>query len=185
MATEEESKPPSHPPYAEMIMAAIAALGEKGETDESAIAAYIESAYQGLAESHAALLTAHLARMTDDGELHVVGDNYVRPDPTPAAPPKRGRGRPPKPKPNPALTPSAAPAAPRPRGRPPKPKDPLAVAVAKAASGLPRRRGRPPKRVKAAQPAVADAGAAPSPAVVGVKRGRGRPPKVKPAVDVV
>ncbi|RRT44873.1 hypothetical protein B296_00043333, partial [Ensete ventricosum] len=141
MATEEASKPPSHPPYPEvvsillrgfsisMIMAAIAALGEKGETDESAIAAYIESAYQGLPESHAALLSAHLARMTDDGELRFVDDNYVRPDPAPAAPPKRGRGRPPKPKPDPALTPSAAPAAPRPRGRPPKPKDPLAVAV--------------------------------------------------------
>ncbi|CAL9099696.1 HMG-Y-related protein A-like [Musa acuminata AAA Group] len=181
MATEEVSKPPSHPTYPEMIMAAIEALDEKGGSNKSAIARHIASTYQDLSESHASLLTAHLARMKESGELLFVKNNYMRPGPD--VPPKRGRGRPPKPKPELPPGETAAPRPPpRPRGRPPKPKDPVAAAVAKATSGMPRRRGRPPKKVARSAGTEAGSSTAPATAGGGVKRGRGRPPKVKPAV---
>nr|CAD1826530.1 unnamed protein product [Ananas comosus var. bracteatus] len=123
MATEEVSKPPSLPPYPEMIMAAIAALNETNGSNKSAIAKYIES----------------------NGDLLFLKNNYLRPGVD--TPPKRGRGRPPKPKvPGSAPAPAAAAAAsPRPRP-PPKPRDPLAAAAARAAAGMPRPRGRPPRR---------------------------------------
>ncbi|XP_020114897.1 HMG-Y-related protein A-like [Ananas comosus] len=183
MATEEVSKPPSLPPYPEMIMAAIAALNETNGSNKSAIAKYIESKYGGeLPESHASLLTAHLARMKESGDLLFLKNNYLRPGVD--TPPKRGRGRPPKPKvPGSAPAPAAAAAAaasPRPRGRPPKPRDPLAAAAARAAAGMPRPRGRPPKKARAADVSAVPAAAAA--AAPGGKRGRGRPPKVKPAV---
>ncbi|CAL9095780.1 unnamed protein product [Musa textilis] len=183
MATDEE---PSKT-YPEMIMEAIEALNEKNGSNKSAISKYIETKYGELPPSHSSLLTAHLSRMRESGELLFIKNNYFRPGAD--VPPKRGRGRPPKPKPKPKPKPELPTGAvlpqPRPRGRPPKPKDPLAAAVAKATAGLPRRRGRPPKAARSAAsgtaaPAAAAAGS-------GVKRGRGRPPKVKPALvtDVV
>ncbi|XP_010932593.1 HMG-Y-related protein A [Elaeis guineensis] len=174
MATEEVTKPPNLPPYPEMILAAIAALNEKEGSSKSAISKYIESSYGELPQSHSSLLTAHLARMKESGELLLVKNNYLKPGPDAA--PKRGRGRPPKPKP--VLPPGTVLPPPRPRGRPPKPKDPLAVAVAKVNKGLPRARGRPPKKVR---PAVS-AAAAPASDGAPAKRGRGRPPKPKPVV---
>ncbi|XP_065040521.1 HMG-Y-related protein A-like [Musa acuminata AAA Group] len=177
MATDEEASKT----YPEMIMEAIEALNEKNGSNKSAISKYIETKYGELPPSHSSLLTAHLARMRENGELLFIKNNYFRPGAD--VPPKRGRGRPPKPKPE--LPTGAVLPQPRPRGRPPKPKDPLAAAVAKATAGLPRRRGRPPKAARSgasgtAAPAAAAAGS-------GVKRGRGRPPKVKPALvtDVV
>eukprot|EP00262_Sarcandra_glabra_P013657 TRINITY_DN3844_c0_g1_i1.p1 TRINITY_DN3844_c0_g1~~TRINITY_DN3844_c0_g1_i1.p1 ORF type:complete len:172 (+),score=18.59 TRINITY_DN3844_c0_g1_i1:110-625(+) len=162
MATEEVDKPPSLPQYSEMIFAAISALDDKNGSSKSAIAKYIESSYGDLPAGHPTLLAHHLSRLKDSGELVLVKNNYMRPNPN--APPKRGRGRPPKPKlpvpPGTVLSP------PRPRGRPPKPKDPAAMAaaaVAAAASGSPKPRGRPPK--------MASSG--------GAKRPRGRPPKAK------
>ncbi|WOL06596.1 HMG-Y-related protein A [Canna indica] len=179
MATDEATKPSSLPPYPEMIMAAIAALGEKGGSSEAAIAEHIESACDGwVPESHASVLSEHLARMKDAGELVCVDGNYSQPS-SDEPPPKRGRGRPPKPKTDADPPKAAVPAGPpRPRGRPPKPKDPLAAAVAMVNSGLPRRRGRPPMKKD-------DAVAVPVPVAPasGVKRGRGRPPKAKPAVE--
>ncbi|CAL9753883.1 unnamed protein product, partial [Musa acuminata subsp. burmannicoides] len=177
MATDEEASKT----YPEMIMEAIEALNEKNGSNKSAISKYIETKYGELPPSHSSLLTAHLARMRESGELLFIKNNYFRPGAD--VPPKRGRGRPPKPKPE--LPTGAVLPQHRPRGRPPKPKDPLAAAVAKATAGLPRRRGRPPKAARSAAsgtaaPAAAAAGS-------GVKRGRGRPPKVKPALvtDVV
>lgn len=157
-----------------MILAAITALNEKNGSNKSAISKYIESSYGELPQSHSSLLTAHLARMKESGELLLVKNNYVKPSPD--APPKRGRGRPPKLKP--VLPPGTVLPSPRPRGRPPKPKDPLAAAVAKANKGLPRARGRPPKK---ARPAVS-VSAAPVTEGTPAKRGRGRPPKAKPVV---
>uniref|UniRef100_A0A804KPY5 H15 domain-containing protein n=1 Tax=Musa acuminata subsp. malaccensis TaxID=214687 RepID=A0A804KPY5_MUSAM len=164
MATEEED-PRTHslPPYPQMILAAVAASGDKDGTSMSAIAEYVESSYEGqLPPSHASQLDAHLARMTEAGELLLVGSGYFRPGPEAPPPVKRRRGRPPKPKlPDPA---GPADAAPRRRGRPPKPVDPLAPAK------IPRPRGRPPKR-------AADG---PDPGQPGLtKRPRGRPPKVR------
>lgn len=166
-----------------MILGAIEALG--GGSNKSAISKYLESKYaEQLPEAHSSLLTAHLARMKESGEITLVKNNYVKAGPD--APPKRGRGRPPKPKT--PLPPGAVPPSPRPRGRPPKPKDPLAAAVAKASRGLPKPRGRPPKKLRAdgeedeaqASPPSRPSAPAASSGTPGVKRGRGRPPKVKP-----
>ncbi|PKA65135.1 HMG-Y-related protein A [Apostasia shenzhenica] len=183
--TEEESKSASHPPYPEMILAAITALGEKDGSSKSSISKHIETVNGGsLPANHSAALSEALEKMRESGELLLVNDNYLKPDSKATAPiPRRGRGRPPKAKP-------PKPISPRPRGRPPKPKDPLASAVAKAAGGYPRRRGRPPKKHRPAVavaivPTAAAAGGGSVPTVVGVKRGRGRPPKVRPpAADV-
>ncbi|KAF5735365.1 HMG-Y-related protein B-like [Tripterygium wilfordii] len=114
--------------------------------------------------------------MKQIGQLVMVKNNYMKPDPN--EPPKRGRGRPPKPKgplpPGVELPPAS------PRSRPRKPRDPFAPAPPakpkSSSSGTGRPRGRPPKRAKTAASAP-DSGA--------VTRGRGRPPKVKPAVEPV
>ncbi|XP_068662443.1 HMG-Y-related protein A-like [Aristolochia californica] len=168
MAAEEVSKPSTTPQYPEMIFAAIAALNDKNGSNKSAISKYIESQYEDLPPGHETLLVHHLSKMKESGELVLVKNNYMRPDPN--APPRRGRGRPPKPKLQvPAGTVDASP---RPRGRPPKPKDPNAPPPAPA--GPPRPRGRPPKKARLT-------GNAPS----GPPRPRGRPPKAKPPFAVV
>lgn len=171
-----------------MILGAIEALGDKAGSNKSAISKYLESKYaEQLPEAHSSLLTAHLARMKESGEILMIKNSYTTPDleapPEPEAPPKRGRGRPPKLKS--PLPPGTVPSSPRPRGRPPKPKDPLEAAIAKAAAGLPRPRGRPPKKARTDGDEEASPPSPPSAPVVssvspGVKRGRGRPPKVKP-----
>ncbi|KAG6532970.1 hypothetical protein ZIOFF_006830 [Zingiber officinale] len=155
-------------------MEAIDALNEKNGSNKSALSKYLEARYNDLPPSHASLLTAHLARLRETGELVFLKNNYFRPGPN--SPPKRGRGRPPKPKPAPTLGEEAP--SPRPRGRPPKPKDSLSVSVTKVTSGIPRPRGRPPKSA-ASRPAAS------VPVATGgvVKRGRGRPPKVKPTAE--
>ncbi|KAM3260309.1 hypothetical protein ACQJBY_051523 [Aegilops geniculata] len=160
MADEQIAKPASLPPYPEMILAAIAALNDKNGSNKSAISKHIEGKYGDLPKEHGALLTAHLVRMKESGQLLFLKNNYFRTD-APDAPPKRGRGRPRKP-----IDPNAPPkpASPRPRGRPVKPKDPEAEAA------------NPPKKAKTAPaPARAVDGSTPG------KRGRGRPPKARPA----
>ncbi|KAK9276222.1 hypothetical protein L1049_006732 [Liquidambar formosana] len=187
MATEESSNPPAQPPpapslpqYPEMIIAAIEALNDKNGSNKSAISKYIESTYSDLPAAHTTLLSHHLNKMKQSGDLALVKNNYMKPDPN--APPKRGRGRPPKPKV--PLPPGTVLSPPRPRGRPPKPRDPFAPPAPpkkKAApSGSGKPRGRPPKKAKVtAAPAPAAASAS------GAPRGRGRPPKVKPSVAAV
>ncbi|XP_019160314.1 PREDICTED: HMG-Y-related protein B [Ipomoea nil] len=176
MATvEDQPANSSLPQYPELIMAAIEELNEKGGSTKSDISRQIEAAHGGeLPGSHATLLTHYLDKMKQSGQLVLVKNNYMKPDPN--APPRRGRGRPPKPKA--PLPPGYVPPPPRPRGRPPKPRDPFAPVVspmkkASAGGGSGRKRGRPPK---SSTPA-----AAPPPAS-GPPRGRGRPPKVNPAV---
>ncbi|KAL5760974.1 hypothetical protein ACOSQ2_019812 [Xanthoceras sorbifolium] len=175
----------SLPQYPEMIMAAIEDLNEKGGSSKAAISKQMESAYPDLPAAHATLLSHHLGKMKQSGQLAMVKNNYIRPDPD--APPKRGRGRPPKPKT--PLPPGAVVSPPRPRGRPPKPRDPFAPPAPpkkKSSGGSGRPRGRPPKKAKTAPPAAAtSAPAAAAAAPTGAPRGRGRPPKVKPAVAPV
>lgn len=168
-----------------MILDAIDVLDDKNGCNKSSISKQIESTYGNLPPAHSTLLTHHLNRMKATGQLVMVKNNYLKPDPN--APPKRGRGRPPKAKP--ALPPGAVPPPPRPRGRPPKSRDPFAPvpppkkAPAPSVSG--RKRGRPPKtasRVEILHPPKV-AKTAPSQTPAGAPpRGRGRPPKVKPAV---
>lgn len=163
-----------------MIMGAIEALNDAAGSNKSAISRQIEATYGELPAAHATLLSHHLNRMKQSGQLVMVKNNYMKPDPN--APPRRGRGRPPKPKSADAASLPAVASSPRPRGRPPKARDPFAPppeAKAKpASSGRPR--GRPPKKAKvesAAPAAVEGGGGVATPA-----RGRGRPPKVKPEV---
>ena len=168
MAAEEAAKPATLPPYPEMILAAIAALNDKNGSNKSAISKHIEGKYGDLPKEHAALLTAHLVRMKESGQLLFLKNNYFRTD-APDAPPKRGRGRPRKPIDPNAPPPPPKSASPRPRGRPAKPKDPEAEAA------------NPPKKAKTVNPPK-KAKTAPAPAVDGsAKRGRGRPPKARPA----
>ncbi|KAF3324183.1 HMG-Y-related protein A [Carex littledalei] len=176
MATENEEAPrPALPPYPEMILTAVKSMNDKNGSNKSAISKFIETRYGELPESHTSLLTAHLARMKESGELIFLKNNYFITGP--GSPPKRGRGRPPKTK-DPLAPASNEPSSPKPRGRPPKPKDVVAEAVAKATSGMPKSRGRPPKKAREeTKEEVGDADAAANPVA---KKGRGRPPKVKP-----
>ncbi|PSS36650.1 HMG-Y-related protein like [Actinidia chinensis var. chinensis] len=159
MATEEVSKPPSLPPYPEMVFEALDALKDKDGSNKSAISKYIESTYGDVPAGHSNLLSHHLNKMKDDGVLMFVKNCYMRFDPS--APPRRGRGRPPKRK-----TAAAAAAA--------------EVAEEAEVSASPARpRGRPRKDANAPPPAPKEVK---SGGVVGSKSGRprGRPPKVKP-----
>ncbi|KAL3525004.1 hypothetical protein ACH5RR_013376 [Cinchona calisaya] len=151
MATEEVGKPPSLPPYPQMIFEAVGALNQNEGANKSAISKYIESRYGDLPAGHSNLLSAHLTRMKDTGELSFFKNNYLFPDPT--APPKRGRGRPPKPK-DPLAPGSVLPSEPKPRGRPkkdpnaeptPKKPKPAAPPSQQSVSKTGRPRGRPRK----------------------------------------
>ncbi|KAK8936602.1 hypothetical protein KSP39_PZI012338 [Platanthera zijinensis] len=164
--------------YPEMILAAIAALGEKEGPNKSAIIKFIEATYSGsLGEGYTAEISDALEKLQDSGELQLVRSHFVKVEAV--ASPRRGRGRPKKPK----SVPSPGSAAPR-RGRPPKPKGSHAAAV-KFAGGISRRRGRPRKKHRPAVAAAPPAGAKgrEATAVTGVKRKRGRPRKVKPPAD--
>ncbi|XP_028798208.1 HMG-Y-related protein A-like [Neltuma alba] len=165
MATET---PPSLPPYPEMIMKALEALNEPNGSNKSSIAKHIETTYSDLPATHSTLLSHHLNRMKDAGELVFAKNNYMKPDPN--APPKRGRGRPPKAKA--PLPPGTVLSPPRPRGRPPK--DPNASSKPKTSTGSGRPRGRP-KKVARTSPETGPV----------VSRGRGRPPKEKPTLTEV
>lgn len=174
MATQESNNPPPNPPlpeYPELIMAAIEALNDKNGVNKSAISKYIESSYGDLPAAHSTLLTHHLNKMKQGGQLIVLKNNYLKPDPNA---PRRGRGRPPKPKE--PLPPGTVLSPPRPRGRPPKPKDAFAAPTPSKKAGSGKPRGRPPKKAKVASAA---------PVKTGPPRPRGRPPKVKPAVAAV
>ncbi|XP_004236944.1 HMG-Y-related protein A [Solanum lycopersicum] len=173
MATEEHNL--TLPSYPDMIMEAIDALNEEEGSNKSAIWKQIEATHGTLPPAHGTLLAHHLNQMKQAGQLVMLKNNYMKPNPN--APPRRGRGRPPKPK-------SSVPVPdgyPRPRGRPPKERDPYApitVPMKKTSEGSSggsgKKRGRPRK-----YPMTED-----TPVVkpIGAPRGRGRPPKVKTPV---
>ncbi|KAK2999488.1 hypothetical protein RJ639_024695 [Escallonia herrerae] len=77
-----------------MIFAAIDALKEKEGSNKSSISHYIESTHGDLPAGHANLLSDNLNKIKEVGELAMVKNNYLRPDPS--ASPKWGRGWPPK-----------------------------------------------------------------------------------------
>ncbi|GKC20565.1 putative high mobility group A5 [Tanacetum coccineum] len=70
-----------HPPYSEMIIAAICALKDKDGSSRQAIAKYIEKEYANLPPTHPTLLTNHLKRMKNEGELIMVKHSYMLPPP--------------------------------------------------------------------------------------------------------
>ncbi|XP_047941113.1 formin-like protein 3 [Salvia hispanica] len=110
----------NHPPFPEMISAAITALNERDGSSKRAIAKYIETHYSDLPPTHSDLLTHHLKHLKASGHLLMVKHSYTLPglrsappppafngpaaavesaDPSPAST-KRRPGRPPKPKPD-------------------------------------------------------------------------------------
>lgn len=166
MATQESAPVPTTlPQYPELIISAIEAVDDKNGANKTTISKHIESIYGQLPAAHSTLLSHHLNRMKQSGQLVLFKNNYLKPDPN--APPRRGRGRPPKAKTSPP--PDAVVSPPRPRGRPPKtvfPEAPVAAEKTKSPSVSGRKRGRPKK---------SESGA----------KGRGRPPKVKPDATAV
>ncbi|MFS8017949.1 putative High mobility group protein HMGA, plant [Helianthus anomalus] len=185
-ATEDATNLPAPAPvsilpqYPELIMAAIEALDSKKGACRSKISKQIEASYGSLPAAHKTLLSHHLNKMRASGELVVINNNYVKPDPL--SPGRRGRGRPSKPKT--PLPEGAVASSPRSRGRPRKSETAVvpvefptevspAPAVAAVVSG--RKRGRPPK----------DATVTPAKKPASSGRGRGRPRKVKTDGDAV
>ncbi|KAH0678242.1 hypothetical protein KY284_019327 [Solanum tuberosum] len=176
MATEEASS--TLPSYPDMIMEAIDALNEEEGSNKSAIWRQIEGTHGTLPPAHGTLLAHHLNQMKQAGQLVMLKNNYMKPNPD--APPRRGRGRPPKPK---ASVPVPD-GYPRPRGRPPKervPYAPITVPMKKttttesSSGGSGKKRGRPRKYPMTEETLVAVK-------PIGTPRGRGRPPKVKTPV---
>lgn len=70
-----------HPPYAEMIIAAISALKDKDGSSRQAISKYIEKEFINLPPTHATLLTHHLKRLKNQGQLIMVKHSYMLPPP--------------------------------------------------------------------------------------------------------
>ncbi|XP_006355073.1 HMG-Y-related protein A-like [Solanum tuberosum] len=182
MATEEASS--TLPSYPDMIMEAIDALNEEEGSNKSAIWRQIEGTHGTLPPAHGTLLAHHLNQMKQAGQLVMLKNNYMKPNPN--APPRRGRGRPPKPK---ASVPVPD-GYPRPRGRPPKeraPYAPITVPMKKTATesssgGSGKKRGRPRKYPMTEDNPVAVGVVEVPVKPIGTPRGRGRPPKVKTPV---
>ncbi|GMI68984.1 high mobility group A [Hibiscus trionum] len=179
MATEEVNKPPPLPSYPQLIIDVIEALNDKNGSNKTTISKYIESKYGDLSGGHSTLLTHHLNKMKETGELVFWKNNYMKADPN--APPRRGRGRPPKPKVS--LPPGMVLSSGRPRGRPPKdPNAPSRSPKPRLPSESGRPRGRPRKM---ARPEGGIGGSSTAMTSTSV-RPRGRPPKVKaPALTEV
>ncbi|GAV78987.1 Linker_histone domain-containing protein, partial [Cephalotus follicularis] len=181
----------NHPPYAEMICEAIGALKERNGSSKRAIAKYIEKVYTttNLPPTHSALLTHHLKRLKNNGQLVMVKKSYKL---SPATSIPRSDAiigpnniAPPVHVPSPAPL-SISPAPPLPtsgptkkgRGRPAKPKPkpnvpgPLVVSGAGPVQQPKRGPGRPPKN----GPVVSVGPVLPGGPLM-AKKGRGRPPK--------
>nr|XP_043632999.1 uncharacterized protein LOC122604167 [Erigeron canadensis] len=69
----------THPPYPQMIVAAISALKDKDGSSRQAISKYIEKEFSNLQPTHATLLTNHLRRMKMNGQLIMVKHSYMLP----------------------------------------------------------------------------------------------------------
>ncbi|KAI7750848.1 hypothetical protein M8C21_003045 [Ambrosia artemisiifolia] len=155
------------PQYPELIMEAIDTLDVKKGVCRSKISKQIESSYGSLPAAHKTLLSHHLNRMRATGELIVINNNYLKPDPN--APLRRGRGRPRKPPSE--FSPRTSVSGRKP-GRPRLYDTP----AKKPASGEGRGRGRPRKVITDAD-GMSAAPVAMSALVSFGSRGRGRPRK--------
>ncbi|KAI3735623.1 hypothetical protein L6452_15130 [Arctium lappa] len=211
--TPPSSSNGAHPPYSEMIVAAIAALQDKDGSSRQAIAKYIEKEYANLPPTHSSLLTHHLKRMKNEGELMMVKHSYMLP------PPRSVPFQLPTPTMDHHITDysvtdtfacsKAENSAVQPRrkpGRPPKPRQDFGFqAQAQLPDGQPAAAYQPQFQHQlhlgqdlrshyAAEPifvslGLADDGVAPTlpseTALVSAKRGRGRPPKAAAAARSV
>ncbi|KAH6822203.1 hypothetical protein C2S53_001878 [Perilla frutescens var. hirtella] len=169
----------NHPPYAEMISAAIAALKERDGSSKRAIAKYIETQYSDLPPTHSALLTHHLKRLKTNGQLLMVKHSYKLPGPR-SAPAAVNGGV------NVESADPASSVAKRRPGRPPKPKtDAVQAAVPVFPPPINMNdvpvfapEAQPPANITVPLENVYNAAAPVNGATaVGPVRGRGRPPK--------
>ncbi|KAK1410643.1 hypothetical protein QVD17_37180 [Tagetes erecta] len=174
MAGEELNRPPSLPPYPEMVFAAVDSLKEKEGSTKSSISNYIESTCGCLPEEHDNILTEQLNKLVENGELVLSNDNYTRPDAS--IPAKRGRGRPPKAK-DPAATENQTEQVPEAQQEPQAPTG--TQAPSQPGSEVKRGRGRPKKDPNApSAPKKAKVASVPTPPSK-TGRPRGRPRKVQ------
>ncbi|KAK9111634.1 hypothetical protein Scep_019153 [Stephania cephalantha] len=72
-ASPQLLRTPDHPPYSEMISAAIRELNERGGSKEGAISSYIEGKYEDLPFAHPRLLAHHLGVLMRSGEIVLCG----------------------------------------------------------------------------------------------------------------
>ncbi|XP_075523524.1 uncharacterized protein LOC142556129 [Primulina tabacum] len=167
----------NHPPYAEMITAAIAALNERNGSSKKAIVKYIESHYWNLPPTHSSLLTHHLKRLKNSGQILMVKYSYRLPRSGVSSPVSA----------NGTVTDSATSVGSKKRpGRPPKAKSVQAAVPVFAQQDVPMNDVPVvvPGLVEQQNAAVGPLGSAHvafvpggGPSVSGVTRGRGRPPK--------
>ncbi|XP_076949794.1 uncharacterized protein LOC143622571 [Bidens hawaiensis] len=78
----------THPPYPEMITATITALKDKDGSSRQAISKYIEKHFANLPPTHSTLLTHHLKRLKNLGQLVMVKHSYMIPPPVRSSEPQ-------------------------------------------------------------------------------------------------
>ncbi|CAA2957386.1 histone H1-like [Olea europaea subsp. europaea] len=166
-----------HPPYTEMITAAIAGLKEKNGSSKRAIAKFIETQYTNLPPTHSTLLTQNLNQLKNNGQIVMVKHSYTLPRSAPV--PVAGNGAV-----NVPFDLNSVASKRRP-GRPPKPKpdnvqNAIPVFVPVGQNSMTTAPLNPPNMAVGPGAVYVSVGpvngAAPA-AGVGAKRGRGRPPK--------
>ncbi|KAG0487326.1 hypothetical protein HPP92_009421 [Vanilla planifolia] len=95
-APRKPRKPQSHPPYLEMIGAAITTLKDRTGSSQLAIAKYIEDKYKGhLPPNFRKVLFVQLKKLTVSGKLTKVKNSYKLPH-VPASRPKSSKTNGPK-----------------------------------------------------------------------------------------
>ncbi|KAG6515606.1 histone H1-like [Zingiber officinale] len=180
-----------HPPYKEMIVAAVKAIKDKRGSSAQAISKFIRGTYADLPLKHSAILKRHLRRLKKRGVLFMVRHSYKLTDALDGEIPPNGEKRRPG---RPRKVALAVEGKKRKPGRPRKSngedaKSDSGAAVPKRKPGRPRKdadAGVTPKR-KPGRPRKGDPMAAPVRSTLpksslattssGEKRKRGRPPK--------
>ncbi|KAJ8564768.1 hypothetical protein K7X08_001228 [Anisodus acutangulus] len=84
---------PDHPPYTWMIEQALQELGEEGGSSEDSISKFIKKEYDSLPWAHTTLLKHHLQKMSEKGEVLMIGGRFLLPGDSENLNPKRKRKR--------------------------------------------------------------------------------------------
>ncbi|KAK4720535.1 hypothetical protein R3W88_010768 [Solanum pinnatisectum] len=84
---------PDHPPYAWMIEKALQELKEKGGSSEDSISKFIMKEHASLPYAHTTMLKHHLQKMTEKGEIRMIGGQFLLPGDCESVVPKKKRKR--------------------------------------------------------------------------------------------
>ncbi|KAL3338620.1 hypothetical protein AABB24_027639 [Solanum stoloniferum] len=84
---------PDHPPYAWMIEKALQELKEKGGSSEDSISKFIMKEHASLPFAHTTMLKHHLQKMTEKGEIRMIGGEFLLPGDCESVVPKKKRKR--------------------------------------------------------------------------------------------